>query len=771
MIPILFDKEANKFTTNGLGALSEAISCVVTEQRNGIYELRMTYPQSGRLFSSIELQSIIVATPHDNADRQPFRIYKISKPINGKVTIDAQHISYQLSYIPVMPFQAANVQDCLSAITEHVAEDCPFSFWTDKSTVARYIQNTPASVRERLGGVQGSVLDVYGGEYEFDNYLVRLWNHRGADRGVSLRYGKNITDIKQEENIATTYTGVCPYWSDGTGAKLVTLPEEVIEGENADLFPYRLTKVVDMTTYFQNEPSVAELRAKTEQYVEENAIGIPSVSIDVDFVALWQTEEYKDIAVLQRVYLGDTINVVFEKLNIDVKARVVETQYDVLKERYSKIKVGSSTKSLADTIAQMQEQTNQQTEQMTTRMSIAIQSATDQITGQNGGYIVTRYDANNNPYEILIMDTPDILTAQKVWRWNNAGLGFSSTGYNGPYGTAITQDGKIVADFITAGTMSANRIHGGTLDLGGEDNTNGQIFIYDQNGNRCGQINNAGIAIYSPTTSGQVIINPDIGLVQRDSAGNVYYGLSVVVYPDIPTSALYKYRNYYNGVEDDELYITITGKREETIEPTAVKLHSFKYSYEWRHKNSYWKSTITKPTPTSTILVELPEIFRNKNISVTVTPEGIDSDKYAEDEYARGFIEYNTTLPKCKADGTTWSDSNWTEYTFVVGGEDYYVGQEFTDFSFNVAVLPKGQYYDTAKAYAGTPTSHLVVPDPSSYYVPISESNFGSFDKDNTSIVYTLDEGEGTISIDINALTTNGYSMNEVLSLRVVAIC
>ena len=300
MNPILFDKNAESFDNNGLGVLNDAISCVVTEQTNGIYELKMTYPQSGRLFSLIGLQSIIYAPPHDSSDMQPFRIYKISKPMNGKVTIDAQHISYQLSNIPVMPFQAANVQDCLSAITEHAAEDCPFTFWTDKSTVARYIQNTPASIRERLGGVQGSVLDIYGGEYEFDNYLVRLWNHRGADRGVTLRYGKNITDIKQEENIATTYTGICPYWSNGNN-ELVTLPEEVVEGEMADHYPYRLTKVVDMTTYFSEKPTVAQLRTKAEQYVEENAIGIPSVSIDVDFVALWQTEEYKDVAVLQRV--------------------------------------------------------------------------------------------------------------------------------------------------------------------------------------------------------------------------------------------------------------------------------------------------------------------------------------------------------------------------------------------------------------------------------------------------------------------------------------
>lgn len=760
MNPILFDKNAESFDNNGLGVLNDAISCVVTEQTNGIYELKMTYPQSGRLFSLIRLQSIIYAPPHDSSDMQPFRIYKISKPMNGKVTIDAQHISYQLSNIPVMPFQAANVQDCLSAITEHAAEDCPFTFWTDKSTVARYIQNTPASIRERLGGVQGSVLDIYGGEYEFDNYLVRLWNHRGADRGVTLRYGKNITDIKQEENIATTYTGICPYWSNGNN-ELVTLPEEVVEGEMADHYPYRLTKVVDMTTYFSEKPTVAQLRTKAEQYVEENAIGIPSVSIDVDFVALWQTEEYKDVAVLQRVYLGDTITVIFEKLGIDVKARVVETQYDVLKQRYSEIKVGSSTKSLAETIANMQEQTNQQTEQMTTRLSIAIQNATAQITGQNGGYIVTRYDANNNPYEMLIMDTPNINTAQKVWRWNNAGFGFSSTGYNGPYRTAITQDGKIVADFITAGTMSANRIHGGTLELGGEDNANGQIFIYDQHGNRCGQINNAGIAIYSPATSGQVIINPDIGLVQRDSAGNVYYGLSVVEYPDINPAASDKYLDLNTCGTIYSLHRYIADK---ITDAQYITTYKYKLRYQWiKETDPYWNTSRTKRTGSSQVVVVLPEIFKNKNISVTVTPEGIDETKVASDTAMRGNVYYTSALAKNKADGTTWTDTSFGEELMY----NRSIGQDVT----GDMLIPNGDMYATANAYVGSDPSEWVRPNPYDYYVPMTRQQLGDYDPSKVEVAYTLDINNATITISIEAYSTLDYLLNELIKLRVVAIC
>lgn len=767
MNPILFSKDATTFTKNGLGVLSDAISCKVTEERNGLYELQMQYPQTGIHFSEIEIQSIICAVPHDGGNLQPFRVYKITKPMNGKVDIYAQHISYQLSSIPVMPFGASSVVDCLAKFVEYAAEDCPYTFWTDKSTVAIYTQNTPASIRERLGGVQGSVLDVYGGEYEWDNYTVKLWNKRGADRGVTLRYGKNIKDIKQEENISSTYTGICPYWNGGEGNVLVTLPEKVVESEYASSFPYNLTKVVDMTQYFADQPTVAQLRARAEQYVEANAVGVPAVSIDVDFVALWQTEEYKDLAVLQRVYLCDTVTVIFEKLGINVKAKVVKTVYDVLKERYSLISIGSISRSLADTISDIQTEMTEQDAALSTRLSRAIQSATDQITGQNGGYIVTRYDANDNPYEMLIMDTPDISTAQKVWRWNNAGLGFSATGYNGPYTTAITQDGKIVANFITAGTMSANRISGGTLELGGEDNDNGQIFIYDANGNRCGQITNAGIAIYSPNNQTQVIISPDIGLVQRDSQGNIYYGLSDVQYPTINPVYNDKYLDYRNGVSTYQFHVVVADKQ--TVYEYGVTGYKYKFRYYWdKPTNPYWSSTITKRSGASQVVVTLPEIFRDKNISVSVVSEGYDASKIAGDTSLRGYIYYNPNLPLNKADGTEWTDSSWSDTQY---GINFSVGEDVTYSVSTMYPSLQTAVYNTAKAYTGSTPSELVLPDPSNYYVAMTQQDLGDYDENNTQITYTLDSHNGTITVDLEAYSTNGYSVNEIIKLRVVAIC
>lgn len=479
MIPILFAPSATSFSTNGIGRLSEMISCEVTEERNGVYELTATIGTDSKHYSDIVHSAIIGVIPHDGGDVQAFRIYKISKPIGGIITINAQHISYELSHIPTRPFTAANVGAALAGLKSNAMQSCLFTFWTDKSTIANYKQAKPESIRARLGGQQGSILDVYGGEYEFDNYTVKLWNNRGSDRAVTLRYGKNITDLKQEENIQNTITGIVPYWCGGDDE--VVYYNGIVEASTAANFPYRRSVPYDFSGDFQSAPTAEQLRQRAERYIIRNSIGIPAVSIKVSFVALWQTEEYKDIAPLQRVNLCDWVTIQFERLGISAKTKVIKTVYDVLTERYKSIELGEARTDLASYVVGLSAQTEQNAEavainknyvmtQIDTKllafedvMNDAIEDATDQIRGANGGNIVTRLNAQGQPYELLIMDNTDIQAARNVWRWNIGGLGYSSTGYNGRYGTAITQSGAIVADYITAGTMTANLIRAGIL--------------------------------------------------------------------------------------------------------------------------------------------------------------------------------------------------------------------------------------------------------------------------------------------------------------------
>lgn len=470
MIPVLFAENETNFTANeGLGALSDAISCHVIEERNGQYVLEMVYPLSGKRYSDIKHERIIYAVPSDGTTAQPFRIYKISKPLNGKITVMASHISYQLTKTPCGPFTASNAPQALQGLKTHALEPCPFTFWTDKSTQANYKQETPAGIRERLGGVEGSILDTYGGEFEWDGYTVKLHNNRGADRGVVLKYGKNITDINQEENIENTITGVVGFWyQEGT---LVQAP--AVYTENANLYPYKRTIAQDFTSEFETVPTVAQLTAKAQSYIA--GMGVPAVSINVSFVALWQTEEYKHIANLERVKLCDTITVEFEKLQIQAKAKVIRTDYDVLRDRYISIEVGDSRTDLSTQIATM----NQEIKRSGSIMQQAIDSATNLITGGLGGYVVMKRNANGKPEEILIMDTEDVQTAVNVIRMNKNGIGFSTSGYSGPFRTAWTINGAFVADFITAGvlraidiegvnisgaTITGNEISGGTID-------------------------------------------------------------------------------------------------------------------------------------------------------------------------------------------------------------------------------------------------------------------------------------------------------------------
>lgn len=479
MIPILFDGRATNFTTNGIGRLTKVLSCDVTEERNGAYELDMTLSIDSDHFSDVKHSAIIACIPHDGGTIQGFRIYKITKPMNGSVRILARHVSYQLSKIPVCPFTANNVVTALGGIKGNSMETNPFTFHTDKSTIASYNQKKPESARTRLLGQQGSILDVYGGEYEWDNWDVHLWNNRGTDKGVTLRYGKNITDVKQEENIDNTITGIVPFWSGGEDE--VVYYDGVVSADTADNFPYHLSVPHDFSSDFQNKPTTEQLRLAAQRYILRNQIGIPAVSIKVSFVALWQTEEYKDVAPLQRVKLCDYVTIYFEKLGIVAKAKVVKTVYDVLNERYDSIQLGEAKTDFASyvvglergaevTAAAVASNRNQVSAQIENAlvtfeetMHEAIESATDEIIGAKGGNIVTHLNAQNQPYELLVTDNLDLSMARNIWRWNIGGLGFSKNGYNGPYGLAITQNGAIVADFITVGTLTANIIRAGIL--------------------------------------------------------------------------------------------------------------------------------------------------------------------------------------------------------------------------------------------------------------------------------------------------------------------
>lgn len=464
----LYDAAETAFSTNGLGVLADAISCEVSEERNGGFELVMEYPIDGVLFDGIQNRNIIYCKPSPGGNYQPFRIYRITRPIGGVVTVYAQHISYDLNGIVDSAFSAMNVKDVMPLLKSKAITSCPFTFSTDKNTMGDFSISVPTGIRSIMGGIEGSILDIYGGEYEYDGFNVYLRDARGLNRGATIRYGKNLTDLTQEENIQSVYTGVCPYWvSSEEGGGVVTLSEGVVNAPGS--FDYVKILPVDFSSDFEEQPSQQQLRTAATNYITLNNIGTPEVSLEVSFIQLGQSEDYKDIAPLEEVNLCDTVNVYFPRLGVNASAKCVSTTYNAITDRYISVTLGSMRSNIADTIVQQQYDISAGADGVSTDVQAAInraiEAATAAITGADGGYVVFHdSDSDGQPDEILIMNTPDITTSTKVWRWNSGGLGYSSNGYNGPYGTAITMDGLISGAYIATGTLVANKITSGTLD-------------------------------------------------------------------------------------------------------------------------------------------------------------------------------------------------------------------------------------------------------------------------------------------------------------------
>ena len=445
----LFPKDATDFTNNGLGSLTEATSCQVTEERNGMFELEMQYPVSGQHYNDIDHKSIILAKPNPYDKPQPFRVYAISKPIDGIVTINAEHLSYDLNGYTAGPFSASDPSTALTNMKAASDLSCPFEFWTDKinapngGTWKGIATHKPLPIKSILGGNDYSILENYDGEYEYDCYHVKLLASRGVDRGlgsansVHIRYGKNIMSYKQDENCNNIYTHIHPYWYkeekkdgvstyslvelngkvmsvmeglpqyigisstelyDGCTTNPITVGEQsktaiignialynnlsykwsyMSDGTEAwmqDEYTRYLCNSVkilplDLTSEFDDKPTSAELRAATIVYINLHELALPSVTIDVSFVNLYDSAEYEEIKALEVVKLCDTIVVDFPKMNISRDAKCVKTVYNVLSRQYDSVELGTIStfaytgNMLSDTIASQSKAINNTVDQ------------------------------------------------------------------------------------------------------------------------------------------------------------------------------------------------------------------------------------------------------------------------------------------------------------------------------------------------------------------------------------------------------------------------
>ena len=550
MIPILYKPDAK----TKIGWLAEASDCQCTEERNGVFELEFQYPMLGRYAADLVIDRYVKAKPNASAANQFFHIRKVSKPINGMFTVSCEHISYALSGYPVPTVSASgNAQVAINAILtaakNQLGKDTGFSVATTDITLSSSIALTNVSARAALGGVSGSVLDVYGGEYEFDNHTIKLHKARGKDRGVRIAYGRNMTELKCDIDMDSAYTGIYGY----------------VKNDNVDLHSYKAvtnssginakTLMRDFSSDFSGGDSKitqSGLDSAVAAYAAANDINSPTVSMTVSFVDLSQSPEYASFSALESVSLCDTVQIYHKDLNINIKAKVIKTVYDVLRERYTSIDLGSPRANFADVIKQtvneakdLRGQLVSAKSDLTAAYEKAIADATAAITGNSGGYF--RLNPSQNPQEILIMDTPDISTAKNIWRANLSGFGHSSGGYSGPYRTAVTQDGHIVADFIDTGILNANIIRAGIMQ-----SANGEFSFNLESGHiEASDINITGGDIN--LDGGQLSVLNNDGYKADFSGGMVelYQGAGT------GTGTGTKYLSLYNSLLGGKWYATI----------------------------------------------------------------------------------------------------------------------------------------------------------------------------------------------------------------------
>lgn len=453
MIPILYDANETEFENMGLGPLADATDCKVVEERNGSYELTLKYPKNGQHYADIEVNRIILAIPSPYRDAQPFRIYKVSKPMRGVITVNAQHISYDLSGVTVRPFSANSVADVLRGIKTNSVNANGFTFSGNSTATATCNYTTPNSARQILGGMEGSLIDRFGGEYEFDRFNVRWSLQRGVDSGVTIRYGKNLLSVSQDVDASGIVTGVVPYWMDYDGTGVVYGSRIDLAGESS------VTRVIplDLSNYYETQPTVQQLNERAQTYIKDNYTLEPSISCEVSFAIIEQSEEYKEFRLLEKCDLCDTLTVNYPDLGINSTAKIVKIETDVLKNKYTKVTIGSLRASVAQTIVAQQKQM----EETPTKSSIGslIGTSLNSILGANGGS-VRLLDTNGDGEmdTLYIADDPDPASAKKVWRFNYLGWAASSNGYNGPFKLGATLEDGLLADFVTAANLVAGTI-------------------------------------------------------------------------------------------------------------------------------------------------------------------------------------------------------------------------------------------------------------------------------------------------------------------------
>lgn len=358
MIPILYESTETAFTSNGLGRLRDCIDCKCSEERNGIYEVDFSYPVDGANFNLIQCGRIIGVTHDETGDVEPFDIVSYSKPISGVVSFHAVHISYRQRGIVASGTNINSLADAFAVLTSSAQPSNPFTYEADftSSAYASSFDGTPRSVRQFLGGIEGSILDAYGGEYEFDRFRVILHQSRGQLRDFVIRYGVNLLDYKDDTDYSETYTSCVPYWRGNDNGQDVTVVGNRVDLGGTAYNGQNICASIDLSDKFENAPTTAELETLALNLMRSKQTNLPAQNIAVDFVRL-QDMGYEGLDTLLQCNLCDSIKVEFPRYGMSGTYKIVKTVWDVLADKYDSMELGQLSTTLAEALG-IQSQTD-----------------------------------------------------------------------------------------------------------------------------------------------------------------------------------------------------------------------------------------------------------------------------------------------------------------------------------------------------------------------------------------------------------------------------
>lgn len=383
--PIIFEKGTRDFSTLGLGLLSDAIQATTTEELNGQFIFEMDYPVSGNNADLIKENRIIVVNSGHILKRQGFIIRQIVRKIDLTMTVYAEHVSYATLDVALAPIGtiSGDAKTALENWKRMLVPAVDFTVDSDILTTNSTSIGAPEfeTARQGLGGHAGSILDVWGGEYQFDNWHIRLLKQRGKSANAIIAYGRNLISFEQDTNIADTYTSVYPYYQENSGDdgnKTHFLPERTVDSEFVGKYPNPKVLMLNLSNKFKDVADYSEtkLRNYALSYIQSNNIGVPRVNMKISTVDLSRATG----GFSEDIDLGDTVNVYFEKLGITTSAKVIKAVWNVLSDDYDKFEIGARRSSLTESISELATTADENANKALNQAVVAQQSADGKTT-------------------------------------------------------------------------------------------------------------------------------------------------------------------------------------------------------------------------------------------------------------------------------------------------------------------------------------------------------------------------------------------------------